>query len=328
MRKPKRALGQQVGRLRHRLHAAADARPRGRRRGSPGRACPTARMPEAQTLLIVSEETSFGMPALICAWREGIWPWPAWSTWPITTCSTCSGSTSARSSAALMAMPPSSVAVERREAAAQLADRACGRRRGSRSWACGRVDVASRAACDVTRHHRRPARHRRRHDRRRRLRGRGRSRTTSTAARCRRCVDSGEAKRRPAQARASRTPTGERWIVAGLGERDEFDAERARVAAAAVARPRARARHARRCAGRCPHHVADAHAGGARRGHAARRLPLRRATRASADDDARARASCSSPPTTTSPRPVARGRGRRRGGQRARATSRTRPPTT
>ncbi len=50
------------------------------------------------------------MPALICAWREGIWPWPACSTWPITTCSTCSGSTSARSSAASIAVPPSVVA--------------------------------------------------------------------------------------------------------------------------------------------------------------------------------------------------------------------------
>ena len=37
---------------------------------------PAARMPEAQTLLIVSEVTSFGIPASICAWREGIWPWP------------------------------------------------------------------------------------------------------------------------------------------------------------------------------------------------------------------------------------------------------------
>ncbi len=33
-----------------------------------------ARTPEAHTLLIVSEDTSFGIPALICAWREGIWP--------------------------------------------------------------------------------------------------------------------------------------------------------------------------------------------------------------------------------------------------------------
>ena len=36
-----------------------------------------ARIPEAHTLLIVSDGTSFGMPALIWAWREGIWPCPA-----------------------------------------------------------------------------------------------------------------------------------------------------------------------------------------------------------------------------------------------------------
>ena len=33
-----------------------------------------ARRPEAQTLLIVSELTSFGIPAPIWAWREGICP--------------------------------------------------------------------------------------------------------------------------------------------------------------------------------------------------------------------------------------------------------------
>src|SRR4051794_21107842 len=71
---------------------------------------PTARTLEAQTLLIVSEETSLGMPALICAWRDGIWPCPAWSTWPITTWSPWSGATSARSSAASTARPRRSVA--------------------------------------------------------------------------------------------------------------------------------------------------------------------------------------------------------------------------
>ena len=35
---------------------------------------PTARMPEAQTLLTVSEGTSLGIPASICAWREGSVP--------------------------------------------------------------------------------------------------------------------------------------------------------------------------------------------------------------------------------------------------------------
>ena len=40
----------------------------------PASRMPAARTPEAQTLLIVSEETSFGIPARICAWRDGIWP--------------------------------------------------------------------------------------------------------------------------------------------------------------------------------------------------------------------------------------------------------------
>ena len=61
-------------------------------------------------MLTVSEETSLGIPALIWAWRDGIWPWPACSTWPITTCWTWSGLISARSSAASIAVPPSSVA--------------------------------------------------------------------------------------------------------------------------------------------------------------------------------------------------------------------------
>ena len=68
------------------------------------------RIPDAQTLFTVSEGTSRGIPALICACREGIWPWPAWSTWPKRTCCTCSGSTSERSSAASIARPPSSIA--------------------------------------------------------------------------------------------------------------------------------------------------------------------------------------------------------------------------
>ena len=50
------------------------------------------------------------MPASIWAWRDGIWPCPACSTWPMTTCWTWSGATPARSRAALIAIPPSSVA--------------------------------------------------------------------------------------------------------------------------------------------------------------------------------------------------------------------------
>src|SRR3954453_2571371 len=71
---------------------------------------PTARRLEAQTLLTVSDGTSFGMPPLIWAWREGTWPCPACRTCPKTTCSTCSGATSARSSAPRIAVAPSSTA--------------------------------------------------------------------------------------------------------------------------------------------------------------------------------------------------------------------------
>ena len=109
MRKPKRALGSRYG-----AQDIDSMPPPTPTSTSPARICasriPTARMPEAQTLLIVSELTSFGIPALICAWREGIWPWPACRTWPMITCWTSSAATSARSSAALIAMPPSSVA--------------------------------------------------------------------------------------------------------------------------------------------------------------------------------------------------------------------------
>ena len=55
----------------------------------------TARIEEAQTLLIVSAGTSFGSPAPIAAWRAGAWPAPACSTWPMITYSTSSFSTPA-----------------------------------------------------------------------------------------------------------------------------------------------------------------------------------------------------------------------------------------
>ena len=68
----------------------------------------TARIDDAQTLLIVSAPTSFGMPAPIAACRAGAWPTPACSTSPMITYSTSSGSRPARSSAALIAIAPSS----------------------------------------------------------------------------------------------------------------------------------------------------------------------------------------------------------------------------
>ncbi len=79
MRKPKRALGSRYGACDIDSMPPPTATSR-----SPARTAwsirPAARMPDAQTLLMVSEETSFGIPALICAWREGICPTPAWST--------------------------------------------------------------------------------------------------------------------------------------------------------------------------------------------------------------------------------------------------------
>ena len=69
-----------------------------------------ARIDEAQTLLIVSAGTSFGMPAPIAAWRAGACPTPAWSTWPMTTYPTSSLVIPARSSPARIAIAPSSVA--------------------------------------------------------------------------------------------------------------------------------------------------------------------------------------------------------------------------
>ena len=70
----------------------------------------TARIDEAQTLLIVSAGVSFGSPAPIAAWRAGAWPAPACKTWPMITYSTSPSSIPARSSAARITSEPSSVA--------------------------------------------------------------------------------------------------------------------------------------------------------------------------------------------------------------------------
>ena len=182
-------------------------------------------------MLIVSEVTSIGIPALICACRDGIWPCPAWSTVPITTCSTCSGATSARSSASRIATPPRCVAGSVDEASAQLADRRAG----------AAQDHGSRHAAESIK---------------RRARDATSSATTdappATSADTivvgvfedegiahdhdgvlQALVDSGEAKRGLRKLAVTHAE-GRRYIVAGLGARDEFDPERARVAAAGV----------------------------------------------------------------------------------------------
>src|SRR4051812_19868456 len=71
-------------------------------------------------------------------------------------------------------------------------------------------------------------------------------------------VESGEAK--PGFRKLALTHAdGRRWLVAGLGKRDEFDPERARVVAGG-ALTRARALGARSLCWELPHHVSGAHA--------------------------------------------------------------------
>jgi hypothetical protein len=89
--------------------------PASRRRRSPARtirsASATARMPDAHTLLIVSEPISSGTPVASVTWRDGMWPTPAWTTWPMTAYSMSPGSTPARWNAAEAATTPSCTAV-------------------------------------------------------------------------------------------------------------------------------------------------------------------------------------------------------------------------
>src|SRR3954449_2087691 len=71
-------------------------------------------------------------------------------------------------------------------------------------------------------------------------------------------LDSGEA-RRAFRKLALTHSGGRRWLLAGLGPRDEFDPERARVAAGTVI-GRARELGARSLCWELPHHLSDAHA--------------------------------------------------------------------
>ena len=224
-------------------------RRRPRRSRSPARTAwsiiPTARTLDAQTLLIVSEVTSIGMPASICAWRDGIWPWPAWSTVPITTCCDLLG----RDVGALERLADGYAAQmrgrKRRQAPAQLADR------------------RARAAQD----------HGSRHEPSLLTSRRMRVSATTDAPPATNAdtivvgvfedegiahdhggvlqalVDSGEAKRGLRKLAVTHAE-GRRYIVAGLGGRADFDPERARVAAAGVVGRAKELGHARRCAGR------------------------------------------------------------------------------
>ena len=69
-----------------------------------------ASRPDRHTLFTVSAGTVIGTPAATAACRAVIWPAPACSTCPMITYSTFPGATPARSSAAAIATPPSSLA--------------------------------------------------------------------------------------------------------------------------------------------------------------------------------------------------------------------------
>ena len=96
-------------------------------------------MPDAQTLLIVSEETSFGMPPLICACREGICPVPACSTWPMITCWTWSGADVGALERGLDGDSAQFGRVQRGQAAAELADGRAGGAEDHGSWHRGAI---------------------------------------------------------------------------------------------------------------------------------------------------------------------------------------------
>jgi len=119
---------------------------------------------------------------------------------------------------------------------------------------------------------------------------------------------------------------GRRWLVVGLGERERFDAERARVAAA-TAHARAREVGGKVLCWEVPHRVDDAVVGGLVDGTLLAAYRFRAFK--SGDDDAGGEGLdvSSSAPTTTSPRPSpARPRWPPR--STPRATCRTRRPTT
>src|SRR4051794_7924667 len=73
-------------------------------------------------------------------------------------------------------------------------------------------------------------------------------------------LDSGEAKRAFRKLAVAHAD-GKRWIVLGLGERERFGAERARVAAAS-AHARAKELGTRSLCWEVPHHVGDGVVGG------------------------------------------------------------------
>ena len=120
--------------------------------------------------------------------------------------------------------------------------RACGRCRGSRCWTWRQTLVSERSN-GRPRHHRRPRSHRRRHHRGRRLRGRGR-RPRPARRRARRAARVAARPARGFRKLALTHADGRRWIVAGLGKREDVRPRARQDRRRRRARPRPRARRA------------------------------------------------------------------------------------
>ena len=259
----------------HVAHPEAEARASGSRYGacdidsmppptptsmSPARiawsSIPTARMPDAQTLLIVSEETSFGIPALICAWRDGICPCARLEHLAHHDVLDLLGRHVGALQRGLDGDAAELGGVQGRQAAAELADGRAGGAKDHGAWHTnGESDPKVRAVMRVSSTTAGAAGDWRRHDRHRGLRGQG-----DRARRRRRAAgDSSTPARRKGGLRklAVTHAGGRRYILVGLGKRDDFDAEGARLAAAAVV-GRAKELGTRVLCWELPHHIRGA----------------------------------------------------------------------
>ena len=262
------------------------------------------------------------MPALICAWRLGIWPCPACSTVPITTCSTCSGATSARWSASRIATPPRCVAgsVERPPPSLPIGVRALLRItvRGMQpslltcaGWTSLRLRTprpprsADTIVVGV-------------------FEDEGIAHDHDGVLQA--LVDSGEAKRGLRKLAVTHAG-GRRYIVAGLGGAVGVRSRARAGRRGGRRRAREGARDARRCAGRSPTTSPTRTSGALVEGTLLAAYVFREYKSGADDDDGRgARSSCSRPPRRQRRRGV-RGDGRRRRSTPP-ATSRTARRTT
>ena len=220
---------------------------------------PAARTPEAQTLLIVSEETSFGMPGLDLRLARGDLPLAGLEDLAHHDVLDLVRLDVGALERGLDRDAAELGGVERDEAAAELAD---GVRAAPRMTVVGHapstLSTSGALAMDVRATTDARRSHRRRHDRGRRLRGRGRRprrRRRAAAARC--SIAARPAPASAARARARRgAPLDRRRARHARGVRRRARQDRRRRAYSAARASSARAR----CAGSSRTTLDDAHA--------------------------------------------------------------------